>query len=151
RLHLHSMPGRLEDWGAFVQQAEAAHIDHIVCLASFAEIEEKSPGYAKAIQDKQLNWNKIDYPIQDFGVPTDRARFLDFVDSLAKRLTNGDTVLIHCAAGIGRTGTVATCVLQALGTERHEAIRLVKKAGSMPETESQEQLVAWHAEKCRQV
>ncbi len=50
-----------------------------------------------------------------------------------------------CAGGRGRTGTLATVVLIALGELLPDAKRAVKKAGSRPEVPAQKELVAWCA------
>ena len=60
-------------------------------------------------------------------------------------LSAGRRVLIHCGAGIGRTGTLAVCVLVALGQTRAEAEAVVRAAGSQPETPEQHALVGWWA------
>jgi protein-tyrosine phosphatase len=56
---------------------------------------------------------------------------------------NGQNVLLHCAAGIGRTGTAAACVLKRLGLPVDEALQRVREAGSNPETAVQSGLVNW--------
>ena len=76
-----------------------------------------------------------------FGVPDDDAAFWQFADDLAALLKNGDAILMHCGAGIGRTGTMATAVLMALGVTRDAALRAVQAAGSHPETPSQRRLL----------
>ena len=45
----------------------------------------------------------------------------------------GRNVLIHCAAGIGRTGLAAASVMMQLGYSVQEAISAVSKAGCNPE------------------
>ena len=145
-LLLHSMPGKNESWDEFKKCVESNKVDLIICLTSIREIEKYSPLYADAIKNEQLLCTKLDYPIQDFGVPDDKYGFSEFVNSVAKRIREGSTVLIHCAGGIGRTGTVAICVLQQLGLENTYASELISKAGSRPETSEQRNLVLWHAE-----
>ena len=70
------------------------------------------------------------------------ATFWQFADDLAASLKKGDAILMHCGAGIGRTGTMATAVLMALGTAREAALRAVQAAGSHPETPSQRLLLS---------
>jgi len=144
KLLLHSMPARYESWDEFETHIVSNKVNVIVCLAPIAEIERKSPLYANAIKNEQLPCGKIDYPIQDFSVPADKYEFSEFVRSVANRIQEGETVLIHCAGGIGRTGTVAICVLQELGFENGEAFDLIRKAGSESETQEQSNLVLWH-------
>ncbi|NOX31753.1 MAG: dual specificity protein phosphatase family protein, partial [Actinobacteria bacterium] len=52
-------------------------------------------------------------------------------------------VLVHCAAGIGRTGTTATMVLVALGLSVGDALELVGASRPMagPEVGAQSRLV----------
>jgi protein-tyrosine phosphatase len=49
--------------------------------------------------------------------------------------------LLHCAAGMGRTGTVAACLLKRLGLPKEEALERVRQAGSNPESAVQTGLV----------
>ena len=49
-------------------------------------------------------------------------------------LVLGQQVLLHCAAGIGRTGTVAACVLKHLGLPAALALARVRAAGSNPQS-----------------
>ena len=52
--------------------------------------------------------------------------------------------MIHCGAGVGRTGTFAVCLIIALGASGAEAREAVGLAGSHPETGGQEDLIAWY-------
>ncbi|MEO5672109.1 MAG: tyrosine-protein phosphatase, partial [Ramlibacter sp.] len=65
------------------------------------------------------------------------------VHQIADALRRGDAVMMHCAAGIGRTGTTAACVLKALGLSNDEALQRVLDAGSNPENAHQSGLVDW--------
>jgi len=146
-LYLHSMPGRFEDWPTFVLEAERAGLDVIVCLTSASEVQSKSPAYAQARLARTLPYDSRDFPIADFSAPPvgDRLAFKDFVAELATQLISGAKVLIHCGAGIGRTGTVAACLLLELGVEAKEARRLVGDVGSQPEVPEQKELILWYS------
>ena len=85
------------------------------------------------------------FAIEDMNVPKEaeaeeyEARIRDVVD----RMRDGKNVVVHCRGGLGRTGTVAACVLVALG--RHsadEAIETIRRAreGTI-QTEAQEEFV----------
>ena len=78
-------------------------------------------------------------------MPGDREAFWALANRVAKRLTAGDRMVIHCGAGIGRTGMLAVCVLLALGEPPARAEQAVSAAGSHPETEAQRALVSWCA------
>jgi protein-tyrosine phosphatase len=44
---------------------------------------------------------------------------------IVERLERGEGVLMHCALGQGRAGTMAACVLVALGQDPDQAVRTV--------------------------
>lgn len=120
-------------------------IGRVVSLAPVDEIRMKSPDYHQAITSNRLPWKQEMLPIPDYGVPEDREAFLRLAQTLAHCLLRGERLLIHCGAGIGRTGTFAICLLLALGQSLANAQAAVQLAGSSPETSEQEGLIAWAA------
>jgi protein-tyrosine phosphatase len=56
-----------------------------------------------------------------------------------------EVVLIHCAAGLGRTAMLAIPVLLALGEPMDEAESAVSRAGSLLETMPQIEMFSWYA------
>jgi len=145
KLFLYAMPGRYESWAVSRDTISQQGIHRVVSLASLKEIQKKSPSYAQAVESGDLPWAQCFFPVPDFGVPEDRGAFLDLARSVADSLREGERVLIHCGAGIGRTGTLAVCVLMALGMGKEESYQAVRNAGSNPETSEQEELVEWVA------
>lgn len=140
RLYLHSMPGRREEWAQFHAEAINCGIRGVVCLTDKAEIERKSPTYARALTGS-FPFELLYFPISDFGIPENVDRFRALVGSVADRLRQGDCLLAHCGAGIGRTGMFASCLLISLGCSADQAGAAVRSAGSCPETDEQRQLV----------
>jgi len=130
------MPGRHEPFASAREEILQSGVKHVVCLTPAEEVRERSPDYADAIE-AGVPWHHVSLPVPDFGVPEDAASFRAAAQSVAKSLRNGENVLAHCAAGIGRTGTFAVAVLCQLGIPLREAQRLVRAAGSSSESETQ--------------
>ena len=72
--------------------------------------------------DKKVFFNSVlHFEIPDRDAPTDRNAFWALAGDVAKRLQRGESVLIHCAGGVGRTAMLSICVLLALGETPSEA------------------------------
>jgi len=89
---------------------------------------------------RELQWHWL--PIRDMSAPD--SRFTDRFNALEKTLTDrleaGETIVIHCRAGLGRTGTVAALLLTRTGVPLSTAVDQVRRArpGAI-ETAEQEQ------------
>jgi len=134
------MPGRYEQWTDFLAEVKQRGIDVIVCLAPNDEIERKSPSYAIAIRDGTLNCQRECFLISDYEIPQDREASAVFLRRIAELLRLDKTILVHCGAGIGRTGMFSICLLLTMGMSRINAEEAIHDAGSYPETASKE---AW--------
>ncbi len=134
RLWLQSMPGRRESWGAFLDEARLNQLNLVVCLNPLEEVAELSPAYHKAVAEGRLPWRWMHVPMRDFGLASDVAAFRQGVEQIANGLRLGDRALLHCAAGMGRTGTMAACVLKRLGVPAAQALEAVGAAGSNPQS-----------------
>jgi len=143
RLYLHSMPGRYEPFERTVEEVQRLRIGRVVRLTPLEELREKSPAYFAAIREGRLPWVDEGEDVRDYGVPEHREAFLEKARSVADSLRQGERVLVHCGAGVGRTGMFAICVLMALGLSMGEAERRVREAGSEPETKGQREFVEW--------
>jgi protein-tyrosine phosphatase len=142
-LWLSAMPGRFGSLAEFERQAKAAGLAMVVCLTPRDEIEELSPDYAAAILRKDRPYQWMHLPVPNFGVPPDADSFRGAIERVAQRVRAGDAVLMHCAAGMGRTGSAAACVLKALGLSTGEALERVRAAGSNPQNADQSGFVNW--------
>jgi len=147
-LYLHSMPGRYESFQDARDEIARCKIERVIRLASLEEVRSKSQDYALAIEAGQLPWLEEVFPVPDFDAPKgeDLPRFLELARNVANHLINGKNILIHCGAGIGRTGTLAICILIVLGMRTEKAKSVVKDAESEPEMESQKKAITWVAQ-----
>ena len=146
-LWLSAMPGRGADWAAFLDDAQRARLDLVVGLTERHEIDRLAPEYAAAIDNASLPFEWRHVPMRDLGLAAEAEAFEAAVDDVAHRLRNGASVLLHCAHGIGRTGTMAACVLMRLGLPAADAVRRVRDAGSSPESALQSGLLRRFAQR----
>jgi len=140
-LWLGSMPGRFERWAEFRAESRRRRIALVACLAPPEEVAALSPAYWQAIAEGSLGFRYLNLPMQNYGLPRELAAFRDGIVQLADTLRAGDAVMLHCAAGIGRTGTAAACLLKHMGLTVDEALQRVRDAGSNPENAVQSGLV----------
>ena len=109
KLSIMAMPASGEAFAGLRQLG----IDHVVSLL---EVDEQSDvGLA---EEKMLCIRKgmryTSFPITDRDVPQ-KADALDLAATLHHDISNGEHVVIHCRAGIGRTGMIAGAVLIQAG------------------------------------
>ena len=140
-LWLHAMPGRLEPWPTFLANAQRMRLSLLVCLTPRHELASLSPAYDEALRQSTLPMRWQHLPMRDLGLAANLEVFREGIEQIAQALENGDGALLHCAAGIGRTGTAAACLLKRLGLPREQALQRVRAAGSSPESAAQSGLV----------
>ena len=68
-------------------------------------------------------------PIPDYGVPDAAFEAAWAAAGLGGRLAAGQTVALHCRAGLGRTGTIAARLLiECSGLDAEAAVAMVRRA-----------------------
>lgn len=137
------MPGRFESWSTFEATAKRAQLTLVVCLTPRSELAELSPRYHTALTQGDTPFRWLNLPMPNFGVPQDATGFRRDVRDIAQALQRGEAVMLHCAAGLGRTGSTAACVLKSLGLSTEDALKRVRDAGSNPQNAQQSGLVDW--------
>ena len=172
RIYLHSMPGFKEPLETFREDMWRCGITRIVCLAPFSDVKDFSQAYAQAILKNTDPWDYDLLEVADLGIPSDRDKYLTYIREIAcsflhpasldndqdrENTLNGarerhqelpldemkEHILIHCLAGIGRSGTFAIILLLALGYSRAEAFRRVTSIGSGTESQNQREFIDW--------
>jgi hypothetical protein len=119
---------------------ERAGATIIVCLNERYELDERYPQYVEWLdthKDRAL-W----HPIPDLHAPP-LEKLEPFLDDVVDRLDAGESLLMHCGAGMGRAGTVAACVLIVMGAEANDAVRTVAEHRPLagPEAGVQQELI----------
>ena len=103
---------------------------HVDLLVSLLEPHEyKALGIATlASAAEEAGIDVMQLPIQDVSVPTSVAACGPTVAAMVTALEAGQTVVVHCRGGLGRSGLVAACCLVACGAEPDAAIARVREA-----------------------
>lgn len=101
--------------------------DRIVTLVEFHEFEQLGvPNFAERVRERGFLLQTL--PIRDGGIPDasfEREWQVAGPDVL-DTLRSGGRILLHCRAGLGRTGTIAARMLAELGTLPEAAIAAVR-------------------------
>ncbi|MCC6545553.1 dual specificity protein phosphatase family protein [Candidatus Sumerlaeota bacterium] len=100
--------------------------------------------FPAVVQESGIRY--LHLPVEDFTAPTPEQmqQFTTFVDQVR---AEGGAVMVHCFAGVGRTGTMLAAYLVKEGMTAQQAIDRVRelRPGSI-ETHQQEDAVAdWEA------
>ena len=128
--------------GPQVEEVLASCDDAIaVCLVQEHELQDRYPEY--------LDWHETHagtrglwFPIDDLSYPS-LDDSIEFVRTLTAHIHAGQSLVVHCAAGIGRAGTTAAAVLIMLGMSADDALDHVRAHRPMagPEAGSQRQFI----------
>lgn len=100
------------------QDLAAAGFRHVVCVTGEGPAYEPSP----LIISHSTNLQDL-YGGGSPRHPEDEERLIaEAALAVVRRLQAGDGVIVHCAGGTGRTGTVMGCVLRVFGASATEVI-----------------------------
>lgn len=122
-------------------------IDLVVSLLKTSEARALGLD-AEREQVKALGMDFVSFPIPDMGVPTSVGEFASMTKMLLKQVDAGANILVHCHAGIGRSGLMAAGILLHCNLDPKQAFAHVSKMRGVrvPETPEQEYwLISNHA------
>jgi len=105
-------------------------------VTGIISLTEEASDIGTAAHDAGLAW--LHLPVEDFHPPS-MEQLDDAVSFIRKQIDSGGSVVVHCFAGRGRTGTILAAYLVSTGIPPAEAITRVRSVhpGSI-ETNEQE-------------
>ncbi len=106
---------------------EAYCLDAVLLLVEDHELREcRVPNIAGVLAANHIDL--LRYPIVDQGVPADRTALRGVLDDVRARLVTGESIVVACRGGLGRTGTVVGSLLRDGGLDVAQAIALTRAA-----------------------
>ena len=104
-------------------------VDRLVCLLGAEELA--GLGIATLLAEAEaLGLATENLPIVDDDLPNSLEAFTALVDRILAATAAGETVVVHCRGGTGRTGTVVAACLVRLGYSAEDAIATVQQVRS---------------------
>ena len=143
RIFRSPMPfGKYDPEGLVYEAYRDKDVSVIVLLAEDRECKEKARRDLKALYT-QDGFTVVHLPIVDFGIPSPQALCVA-LDATAREAQSGRHVVIHCSAGIGRTGLFTACLARVLlNLPGEQAIEWVRRfIPHAVETPEQRQFIA---------
>jgi protein-tyrosine phosphatase len=112
-----------------------------VCLVQEHELHDRYPDYVDW-HETHAGTRGIWFPIDDLSYPP-LDNCIEFITTLTAHLRAGQSLVVHCAAGIGRAGTTAAALLIMLGMNADDALSHVRDHRPMagPEAGSQRDFI----------
>jgi protein-tyrosine phosphatase len=124
--------------GELISAYKNREVSTIVLLASYEECLRITDRDLRALY-KAEGFDILYLPIPDFGIP-DLGKLQAGVQEALSLSKSGQGIVIHCHAGLGRTGLFAACLAkQGLDLSSEEAIQWIRElipgAVEVPEQE----------------
>lgn len=157
RIGMTACPGRWRLFGAvgierngLAQDLASIRAWGAAALVSLVERDELEllgiTAIGKQAQRIALDWYHL--PIADFRAPGPAFEqgWSECGQTILTRLRKGERIMIHCLAGLGRTGTIAARILVELGLPPRAAIAHVREArpGAIQNPEQERYLLERH-------
>ncbi len=111
-----SQPGLYASIDQDLEFLRARRIDYIISLTETNELSRTA---------RVADMGYLHFPIRDMDIPMPRDAS-NAMTKIERIISLGHVPLIHCKAGVGRTGMIAACYMVTKGYETEEAIKYVR-------------------------
>ena len=140
RLGITISPGRRDrgrELAADLNVLAHEKVARVICMVTNDELEWAGvPNLASAVSARGMQFRH--FPVPDQNVPA-MEDTVALVRGMLEALQQGESVVIHCMGGLGRSGTLAACTLTALGAAAAESIAAVRRSRGPRAVEVQRQ------------
>ena len=100
--------------------------DLVISLVELHEFDFLGVAQLPEKLERTFHWQH--HPIRDLSAPSEGVEEGSLLSQWFGLVSQGGRILLHCAAGLGRTGTVAARLLMKAGHDADTAIHLVRAA-----------------------
>lgn len=112
--------------GKLIQEFKRKHVSLVVMLTSDQEAQRFSGHDLRSIYASE-GFEVYQLPISDFSAP-EMDELEQALAEVLDHLTQGDSVAVHCHAGIGRTGMFLACLAKrSMDVSSEEAVSWVRE------------------------
>ncbi|MBO0798587.1 MAG: dual specificity protein phosphatase family protein [Blastocatellia bacterium] len=127
-------------------------VDVLVSTLTDEEILEEDVSLAD--EARYCENNRIEFlrfPVPDHTAPPLDEKLVKFIQELSARVASGKDIAIHCRAGLGRSTTIAACLMVSAGINPIRACEMISAARgfTVPETDDQRNLIVRFADRSR--
>ncbi|MCX6068810.1 MAG: tyrosine-protein phosphatase [Chloroflexi bacterium] len=119
---------------------------HIVTLLKESE---GAQSIGKMAQNAGLTWVWVPVPNGNHPEGEVHQRLMEALPHLSQLLDEGASLLMHCSAGIHRTGTVAYGLLRWRGISQEDALKLIGQMRTVTHDEMGQKRLCWGNEIAR--
>jgi protein tyrosine phosphatase (PTP) superfamily phosphohydrolase (DUF442 family) len=139
-LALTECPGRSQPYAASLARIIAWEPTLVISLVEEHEFPSGTAAFGASLAENGIRWRH--FPIRDYDVPGSAAPWAAVSRAARSIIDDGGRVLVHCRAGLGRSGMIAARLLVERGMAPEHAIAKVRAArpGAI-ETQAQERWI----------
>lgn len=113
------------------------------CVVTLLSAREGAPAVGRAVESAGMEW--VWLPLENGQPPRGSVSeaVVSALPALAERLGTGRSILIHCSAGIHRTGMVAYALLRWYGHDEERALTMIGQMRTHTREGLQRKQIAW--------